>query len=127
MTPSEINIEVAKRLGWVYVAPGETTETGYWKRDAVRDEGGRVMRPADFPIIPSYVSDIGAAWEIVDQFPAMGLFRTREGHWFCVPNFCLREDEKDEWYFKAENKDGSADTLADTAPMAICLAFLKLK
>lgn len=73
--------------------------------------------------VKDYCNDIKAAWEIVEKHN-ISLIKTDQGHWYAIPNFGLSELSPDEWYFSAcENGLG---TLADTAPMAICLAFLKL-
>lgn len=64
---------------------------------------------------PPYSTDISAAWEIVEKLKATELVALcfHDGHWHCEINCCDGERPIDE--------EG------DTAPMAICLAFLELK
>lgn len=59
--------------------------------------------------LPFYSTDISAAWEVVEKFPAMQLFKYTTGTWVC----CWGAEGK---LFEAE---------ADTAPLAICLVALK--
>ena len=116
MTELEINETVAKKLGWII---NKTSDYLPWY--------GRPNGPPESAMIrelPDYCRDIKAAWEIVEKFKGMGLFQTDAGHWYCVSSFNLSEKSSDEWYFRAE--DNEYGMLANTAPLAICLAFLKL-
>jgi len=100
MTPSEINIEVAKRLGWT------ETITGTWLKHGIyaHDEPGKD--------VPDYCTDIKAAWEIIEGLKCGWEMKTTR---FGVD-------------FRIYDEAGvyPSETAA-TAPMAICLAFLKLK
>ena len=109
MTDQEINEAVAKKLG----GERRTLPDAYL-------EDGTVVRH-----YPDYCRSIAAAWEIVEKFPSMGLFRTNKGNWYCCPNFGLSEESEGEWYFRAE-KNSPFESLASTPAMAISLAFLKL-
>lgn len=102
MTTQEINVSIALLLGWV---PNQNPN---FKRDMEKTwkspSGG-------LSFLPDYCGSIFAAWEIVEfvshQFTLQRLEKSKK--WICTMN---------EW-----GRDGS---VADTAPMAICLAFLKL-
>jgi hypothetical protein len=66
-----------------------------------------------FPYSTDYCHDIKAAWELTEKIPHCTLYRGGDIWWKCS------------WL----QTDGSSTTPwvhADTAPMAICLAFLKL-
>ena len=64
--------------------------------------------------IPEYSTSIQAAWEIVEKIKVTELFALcfHDGQWHCEINCCDGERPIDEE--------------ADTAPLAICKAFLKL-
>ncbi len=104
MTPQEINEAVARKLGWYALK---------W-----RDEPGK--HPAWWglnqfhqveSLIPDYCHFIAAAWEVVEK-----CFRVK------------MEKFSDEWQCElGDGKHGDEFASADTAPMAICLAFLKLQ
>jgi hypothetical protein len=109
MTDQEINEAVAKKLGWTYQKSGvlfgrghrEITENWYRPDGVVNIQG-----------IPDYCHDIALSMkEVVEKFDAMALVKLSSGGWACNPT------------------PPSFDYLvrADTAPMAICLAFLKLQ
>lgn len=103
-----INEQVAKALGWQQDTMGWLEPSG-WK--AV--EGG-VMRRGQSKL-PDYSRSIEAAWEIVEkmheQKMRMGLNKFDGGY---TVSF-------DQTY----SSDGWTD--AEKAPLAICLAFLKVK
>ena len=99
MTPQKINEAVARKLGY-------------------KEAHGAFLEP--YPsqrLIPNYCTSIAAAWEIVEfvELPmTMGnncVVKCKE--WYCY------------WWDNANNSE--AKEHADTAPMAICLAFLKLE
>lgn len=61
---------------------------------------------------PPYSTEISAAWEVVEKFPAMQLFKYANGlGWDC--------------YWHAESGPLNVHAQAETAPLAICLAALK--
>jgi hypothetical protein len=97
MTDKKINEMVAKKLG---------TYEKCWC----------FPTPCDFHI-PDYYHDIKAAWDIVKEFKKrnfeMFLHNTLDGKWDCELN-------------NPEALYQSGIGKAHTAPMAICLAFLKL-
>lgn len=109
-----INEQVALRLGWQKIPPGPSTETGYWVREALRDDQGRVIRPKEFPFVADYARSIAAAWEIVehkrDRFTIR--YSAGRGCWICG--------------WSTYGDDLEPEVEADTAPLAICKAFLKL-
>ena len=99
MTNQEIDEQVARKLG-------HPSEVGCDCGDSICNEQWQKVPPKN------YCTDIKAAWEIVDKMP-----------WFC-----LSKDEGDKWSVWDMPGTEEAETIcsADTAPMAICLAFLKL-
>lgn len=75
-------------------------------------------KPYDPFNIPDYCTSIQAAWEIVEKEAGFDLFFARDYQgekWSCT--FTVKEGDRPSWVVGAK---------ADTAPMAICLAFLKL-
>lgn len=135
MTNQEINEAVAKRLGLV--------KTPAYFRQQFRYERPNGTFSWD---LPNYCTDISAAWEIVKyvsnkldpngdvkktSYPC-GRMRFR-GHGFRLEHHT--EDTMEKWIctlpeivcappYEEMNDDIQAE--ADTAPMALCLAFLKL-
>lgn len=100
MTPQEINEAVVRKLGWDCCYRLDAVG---WHRK-LTPEGNHFHEP-----IPDYSTSIAAAWEIVEKL-------LNEGHGIRLygrQGFTV-------------NIDGWEET-ADTAPMAICLAFLKLE
>lgn len=77
--------------------------------------GYRGKQPAE--LIPSYSTDIKAAWEVVD--------------WFLSYQMQFTLDFDDEWYVdlicSTDDGERGIEIYAETAPMAICLAALKSK
>lgn len=106
MTNQEINEAVARKLGWEKnkTLPDVTglgrPNNAHWYRDGIISS---VAAPA------AYATDISAAWEILTD-------RCQEWHLDCkgTVTATLRIDYE---HLEAE---------ADTAPLAICKAFLKL-
>lgn len=79
-----------------------------WKEDhGIWEYPGKSFRPT--PRL--YSTSIEAAWEIVDKFEDCQLQKRLDGSWNCL----LRN-----------NESGISIERAGTAPLAICLAFLKL-
>lgn len=101
MTPQEINELVARKLGHLErPIPGA----------------------ANMVIYPDYATDIKAAWEIAEKYPC----EIRK--W--VATTAWKEGETIQWdvfLWWGPNYKDSVLGQADTAPMAICLAFLKLE
>lgn len=60
--------------------------------------------------VPHYSTDISAAWELLDKTTSWLIGKHFEGGYFC----------------RLVLEDGVYEVEADTAPLAICLAFLKL-
>lgn len=104
MTDEEVNITVARKLGWEYKPKDMSNFYGYsdwispWH---VREN------------LPDYCHSIEAAWEVVE---------------YCLKLGPIDLDGSDGVFrffvFNDKGPDYCAE--ADTAPMAICLAFLKL-
>lgn len=119
MTNQEINKAVARNLGWTKIQ--NKIRNGH-KSDQL--EGIRFYPGAQCPMftdIPNYASDIKAAWEVVEwmqkNMPEEILRLECVGNeWNFGPTMICGEEE-----FIADSTNGRADT----APMAICLAFLR--
>lgn len=111
MTDQEINEAVARKLGWVKTygpvgieVPGiERTMATYFIRPTNTGKGIGQEIIVD---LPDYCHSIAAAFEILGN-----------------QHFMLRHDNK-KWRCWLNHKKN--DIAEDTAPMAICLAFLKL-
>ncbi len=116
MTPQEINEAVARKLGWVQMSTPDN-----WKHP---DFG-------EFLDIPNYSQDISAAWEMMEK-KEIAVLPTDKG-WYATSNDSrLDEGECLELWIPTacgtRNECGCGRcVIADTAPMAICLAFLKLE
>lgn len=112
MTPQEINEAVARKLGWTV---DKTSDYLPW-----------YGRPNSSPLsamvreLPNYSTDISAAWEIIEhlgpQFHALTRDWDDGDYWLKISDGVLS--------FGKPNI--LAEAWADTVPMAICLAFLKL-
>lgn len=101
MTDQEIKEAVAKKLGWKH--PPHSSK--HWHNPKDDDEL--------YDEIPDYCNSIEAAWEIV-QF--LG-----NGKWLI-----FNPANTNTWVAAITDLPNSSDAEAKTAPMAICLAFLKL-
>lgn len=101
MTNQEINEAVARKLGW---------------KECECEPQYRAEHTAYMPgkhIMPNYTGSIQAAWEIINQFHAVTIGTE------------LRE--KDCWFCELSPQIGPrVRVYAETAPLAICEAFLKL-
>lgn len=104
MTDSEINEAVARKLGY-------GTPTGN--------------------ALPDYCHSIKAAWEIVDKFPVVNDFRFELR--FYWSGYKDGKGYGPEWmagwitgHMRGGDREDSIKAFANTAPMAIALAFLKL-
>lgn len=100
MIPEEINKAVARKLGWK-PSINKKLDRGVWKKTGKED--------IPYRLLPDYCRDIKAAWEIVEKM--------QETHRIKI-EYLLNECQ-------CQIGDDYAD--ADTAPMAITLAFLKLE
>lgn len=96
MTPQEINEAVHLKL--------DAMKPSIHVGETVVLRGGALSLP-----IPDYCGDIKAAWEIVEAGYLDVVMRHSDGKWSSEVLGQVNLSEK-----------------ADTAPMAICLAFLKL-
>lgn len=106
MTDEEVNIAVVRKLGYTDLRI-EKSATACNELIAYR--GAASQR------VPNYCRSIAAAWEAVDSQKTLEFYISNVGHrriWRCkVISYGM---------------DLVADVEAATAPMAICLAFLKL-
>lgn len=103
MTDTELNEAVARKLGWA------KQPNGQWNKS--HPLCGEVVMFAGFP---DYCNDIKAAWEIMESI-------TKESERKqCGPVVSLTHDGQ--WHFRV----GNTIEQADTAPRAICEAYLKL-
>lgn len=117
MTNQEINEAVARKLGWVYLEDGcEILSLGH------------LHRPSGvcwFAMSPRYCEDIAAAWEIMERedFMIVAMSDSKEyraGKF--IGNYGPAGEEPTYVY-----GHWSVVAVAETAPMAICLAFLNLE
>ena len=86
--------------------------------DIVDDEGRIWLAELDRDVLPDYSCDMSAAWKIVEK---TGLFRNH--------HLVLWQDNLDGAWHISETDTGeilNAVAVADTAPLAICLAALKV-
>lgn len=110
MTDTEINEAIALKLGWKKF----DQHYQYWIPPTIEMMQKYGERPSHLPL---YTKSIAAAWEIVEY-----------------PKYCWQIMRCwDNSYFSAvseiiESKlhTNYSEAKADTAPLAICLAFLKL-
>lgn len=103
MTNTEINEQVALKMGWV------RKSDRVWEREA-----GVLRNPSE---LPDYAHSIEAAWEIVEWLHDNG------GKMLWKPYFELGGSGNG-WLCRMRMNPHEA---ADTPSMAICLAFLKLE
>lgn len=74
-------------------------------------------------VVNDYSTNIAAAWEVVEKLK-LCVWPTAQGRWFVFQS-AFDESYGDEYWFGGEDFLKRDDTiLADTAPMAICLAAL---
>ncbi len=100
-THAEINEQVALKLGYEHIPPGSY----YGKRDK---DGNRIS----INFVQPYCDSIAAAWEICLFLKPLHFVQVFE-----YPTWCGCDIIKGQERYSAR---------ADTAPMAICLAYLKL-
>lgn len=105
MTAQETNEAVARKLGW------SISPAGNWMRTI---KNKNMMQYE----LPRYTTEIRAAFEIVERLVDRSLFiKLLDEHGY-----------SDEWtvFFDDLKNTTQAEASAPTAPLAICLAFLKL-
>ena len=107
MTDQEINEAVARKLGWEDFDDPRATRFE-WRRKSDNPKRDQFVVQ-----LPDYCHDIKAAWEVVEKMASDGYSITVGQN----PCRCLA------W---KTHEDFNAIQEADTAPMAICKAFLKL-
>lgn len=113
MSPQAINEAVARGLGWI------DSDLPVKGRGWIKLE----VQPGSWTYLdayPDYCHSIKAAWEILDSLVSRKRyvsieFESENNEWDCVLGADRRAYEPD------------ARAQASTTPMAICLAFLKLK
>lgn len=118
MTDQELNEAVARKLGWTDIK--DRRELGYgikWTgKNPNKDYSDLPEGYDSFDLLPSYSTDIAAAWEIVER-----LF---ESEWAMeLESYPIGR----EWMCRL-SQQGEKTILgeASTAPRSICEAFLKL-
>lgn len=107
MTPQEINKQVARKLGWVecdLTFKSGLNEPTFYK-------GLRNPKTQSISV-PDYCTSIATAWEIVDNTGK---------DWFIMRQI------GNAWDASFYHDGKWINEWADTAPMAICLAYLKLE
>lgn len=107
-TPEELNEAVARKLGWVKDTSSDFLP--WWFRSEWLPEAQKIRD------IPDYCYSIEAAWEIFDwaQKQKISYNVSFLGNDTFLAQFV--RDSRDHW-----------SQISDTAPMAICMAFLKLE
>lgn len=120
MTNQEINSAVARKLGWMKLDKPDysLSHPHYWK-----NEKGGLDELKDWSI------SVASAWEIVEK-AKLHLIPTDKG-WFCSSGEVIEEGDGHEIYHPGycvtRDLCGCGFcAIADTAPLAICQAFLKL-
>lgn len=107
MSPEEINEKVALGLGW------KKDQKNWWYRPAPSGAGYNMSIVG---LCPDYSRDIGAVWEVVENLASKGF--AVKVVWMMQLGTCV---------INYNGGEPLAHANADTAPMAICLAFLELK
>ena len=99
MTDTEINEAVAKKLG-------------YWKNEMIPGRVTYTKGPNTVAPTPDFCNSMEAAWELVEKM-----------EWFCIE----KDHNTGAWsvWDMAGTEEATLICNADTASMAICLAFLK--
>ena len=104
----ELDVLVAERLGLKW-----DSKYKYWNFPDGTYAYGE-------PFLPDYSTSIAAAWELVPRVDSYRFSITRQdGQWFAS----FDAQEKDSQFYPRTWSMGWGK--ADTAPLAICLAFLK--
>lgn len=106
MTDQELSEACARKLGWTYNPCSENDRLSTWTKPDGTYGGFKVDCPA-------YSTSIEAAWKLFEskQFYNGGIAKNIWGKWVCS-----WDRGGGDWITEA----------ADTAPRAICEAFLKL-
>ena len=126
MTNQDINEAVARKLGWEWTGHKEPNcwmPPQEWKFK----QTGIFMVPMP---LQNYCTSIAAAWEIPSKYPILPT-KTTDGKEY---SFCLMQWSSGwtaAWVDLSEAVSGKYgrelySAWADTAPMAVCWAFLKL-
>jgi hypothetical protein len=110
MTPEEINEAVAKKLGWTDMKVCTDPDMIHFQELCGYD------KDADWGNVPNYCTDIAAAWKVVGHLMSKN---------YDVSIKCHPAYESEEFY-ECRIANSSVHEFADTAPMAIALAFLEL-
>lgn len=110
MTNQEINEAVARKLGCKVISGGKLIV----RPDAI-DEAPDYM--------PDYCHSIEAAWEVVEHLKnhSVSIHKTDPTSVWLCSIFSW------DGYPRASERKEEVEAEADTAPMAICLSFLKLE
>ena len=101
--------QVAVKLGWVQCCNPGTMENGNMMDCFGWSKGGSHFHQ----MLPPYSTDIGAAWEIVQQHDGYFGLSTNIAGWTC--------------YMQSSDHTQQTSQSAKTAPESICKAFLELK
>lgn len=116
MTDQEINEAVARKLGFVR-KDCERLSTLHWHCSNDHCYADRML--------PNYCHSIAAAWEIIESIITDGDKQMKETGCSSTPSFALRMGPVGVFHCDLGNS-GEAGWYQPTAPMAICLAFLKV-
>lgn len=124
MTNKEINETVAQNLGWTKNM--DSTTVDHWHTPKIPGKIGTECHEQ----LPDFCGDITAAWIVAEKCP-MALVPLSNRHWYATTmGMPGTEGECFEIWAQTNcvTKDGCSCgrcVVADAAPMAICLAFLK--
>lgn len=106
MTADELRVEVAKRKGWTDLRGGVN---GGWCGTSPRWK-------VTYTMVPWFSGNIEAAWEMLNELPSTAYFEVQRIHVL---------DSQVEFTCKIRHGTECCESTSETAPMAMCRAFLK--
>jgi hypothetical protein len=127
LTPEELRLEIAQAKGWGEV---RKNDSGEWRQapgygDLADYQPDYLGVPPDSGWggghsegLPNWPADIAAAWELVEEMIENGE---------APGEFIMSWYEEKKWYCQSPDRHLQNYTYADTAPLAICRAYLLWK
>lgn len=123
----ELRLKIAAALGWTQIDNSRPGFAGPW---AVQP-GADGEHAGDWSPLPNWPINIAEAWALVEE---LQLLYAKRGYWFALvgPTLfvneshpCFKKWSVDKWgYTKKDGEFCAGFEAADTAPRAICLAWL---